>query len=97
MVELVADSIVLHTGADDVLKAIVVTLDFESARDDGLHPVVVAHDLNLVNDSVLTWTGAGRAALGKDLVVVARDQQVRDGVASANLYLAVMASKHYRV
>ena len=50
-VELIANAAVLHARASDVREPVVVPLDFQRVGDDRLHPVVVAHDLNLVDDS----------------------------------------------
>jgi hypothetical protein len=58
-VELVTNAIVLHPRADNILEPIVVTLDFESSSDNGLHSVVVAHDLNLVDDAILSAASIG--------------------------------------
>jgi len=58
MMELVADAIVRHARADNILKPIVVTLNLQCVCNYGFDPIIVAHHLNLVNNAVLTGTSA---------------------------------------
>ena len=48
-IELVADTAVLHAGADYVREPVVVALHFQRVGDDRLNPVVVSHYLYLIN------------------------------------------------
>ena len=48
-IELIADTAVLHAGADYVREPVVVALDFQRVGDDRLNPVVVSHHLDLID------------------------------------------------
>ena len=58
MMELVADAIVRHTRAHNILKAIIVALNLESICNNGFDSIVVSYHFNLVNDAVLARTRA---------------------------------------
>ena len=53
VVELVADAIVGHPAANDVLEPIIMALDLERVRYNRLNPVVVAGYFHLVDHSEL--------------------------------------------
>ena len=97
MMELVADAIIRHARADNILKPIVVTLNLQCVCNYGFDPIIVAHHLNLVNNAVLTGTSARWAPFGKYLVIVPRDQKMGDCVASTDLDFAVMAPQDHTV
>lgn len=68
--------------------------DFQIISNDAFNSIIVAHDLYLVDNSVLGWPLSWATfTLGVNFVVVARDQQMRDGIARTNLYFAIMTSK----
>ena len=89
--ELVADAKVLLDRVHDVREAIIVAIDLDDAGDERVDPVVVPDHLDVADDAVGGDLAAG--VLREDLVVVARDVEVRDGVARADLDLAVVASQ----
>lgn len=51
IVELVADPVIVLPRVDHLLKTIVVSIHFDSVRDDGLDAVVVAHHLHGAYDA----------------------------------------------
>ena len=92
-VELIANAAVLHARADDMREPVVVALNFERVGDDRLHPVVVARDLYLLDDSESRVSCRRRASFREDLVVVARDDKLRDCVPRPDFDFAVVPTK----
>jgi hypothetical protein len=88
-VELVADALVVHVLKHNLRKPVVVPTDFECVGNDGLNSVVVTHDFNLTNHTLLPST-----ALRIHLVVVASNEQVRNRVSCPDLDLAVVTSQN---
>ena len=72
--------------------------DFQIVSDDALNSIIVPHNLNLVDHSVLgcpsTWAWL---TLGMNFVVVARNQQMGDSVARTNFDFAIVTSKYNAV
>ena len=72
--------------------------DFQIVGDDALNSIIVSHNLNLVDHSVL---GCPRAwawlTFGMNFVVVARNQQMGDSVARTNFDFAIVTSKYNAV
>jgi hypothetical protein len=67
-----------------------VPADLELVSNHTFNPVVVTHDLDLADNSLLV---GGVAPLGEHLVVVPGDQQVGDSVASSDFNLAIVSSQ----
>lgn len=93
-VELIANSTVLHTRANDVRKSIVVAMNLQRIRNDRLNSVVVPHHFHLLYHAERRVSRTWRVTLRKNFVIVSGDEKVGYGVASANLDLAVVASKN---
>ena len=94
--ELIADAEVLLHGVNEVAEAIVVAIYFHAARNERVNPIVVTDNLDIANDAEAGSLNVG-GCFREDLVVVARDVQVGDGIARAYLYFAVVASQVYAV
>ena len=88
LMELVANSLIVHLGECNLLKPIVMTLDFQGVRNYCLHPVVMAVNFDTVDHSRLACL---RRNLGEDLVVVPRDLEVTNCIPGADLDLAIVA------
>lgn len=98
IVELVADACVVHRRAHNGLESVVVPGDSQVVGDDAFDPVVVPHDLDLVDDAVARGPRSRAGlALGVHFVVVARNQQMGNGVARTNFDLAIVPTEHNAV
>ena len=53
IVELVANSCIIHRRAHNCLESVIMPCDFQIVGDNAFNSIVVAHDLNLVDHSVL--------------------------------------------
>ena len=53
VVELVADTLIVHLREDDLLEPVVVATDLELICNHILNPVVMSHDFDLANHSLL--------------------------------------------
>ena len=67
--------------------------DFQIVGDNAFNSIIMAHDLNLVDHSILGCPRSrARLTLRMNLVVVARNQQMSDGVARTNFDFAIVTS-----
>ena len=89
LVKLVANALIIHLTKLHNLETIVVPVDLDRIANYVFKSIIMTHDFDLVDDTVLarTW-------LSKYFVVVTCNQQVRDGVASSYFNLAVVATQH---
>ena len=53
IVELVANSCIIHRRTHNCLESVIMPGDFQIVGDDALNSIIVSHNLNLVDHSVL--------------------------------------------
>ena len=90
LVELVADTCVIYWATLNMLKSIVVPIDFQVVCNYLFDSVVVAHHIYYVHDAKL-------ASFWEDLVVVARYQHIGHRDSWSYFNFAIMTSQNYAV
>ena len=73
LMELIADSSVLHACTHKLLESVIMTINFQSISNDVLYSIVMTNNFNLVNHTKLWLSAALTWNFRKDLVVVTGD------------------------
>ena len=91
--ELIADSKIILASVDDLLKPVVVAMNFDSIRYDSLDSVIVPHYFDRADHSV-DWHVVIPRHFREHLVVVPRDYQRRNGIARSNFDGAIVSPEY---
>jgi len=74
LMKLIANAAVLHGLANELLKSVVMTLNFERICNNMLDPVVMTYNLNFINHSKLRLAIVALYSLGENFVIMTSNE-----------------------
>ena len=92
LIELIANSIILHVCIYEMLESIVMTVHLERIWNNMFYTIIVASDFNLINNSILARTTMAWWYFWKDFVVMACYEQIWNSISRSYFNFAIMAS-----